>query len=108
MFFRPNSGCRHAPLPNDCFKKFFAICLKLRTNCGWAQEAALDIEWAQAMAPKTKIVLVEAATNSFANLFVAVDVATSEGVANGNRGEVCAAGYDFATGVGSDAGTNGK
>ena len=93
---------------NDCFKKFFASCLKLRTNCGWAQEAALDIEWAQAMAPKTKIVLVEAATDSFANLFVAVDVATSEDVANGGQGEVCAAGYDFVTGVGSDAGTNGK
>jgi subtilase family serine protease len=40
------------------------------------------------MAPNAKIVLVEAATNSFANLFAAVDVATSQVVANGGRGEV--------------------
>src|SRR5258706_835285 len=40
------------------------------------------------MAPNSKIVLVEAATNSFANLFAAVDVATSQVLANGGRGEV--------------------
>jgi len=73
---------------NGCFKKVYASGSKPRTNCGWAQEAALDIEWAHAMAPNAKIVLVEAATNSFANLFAAVDVATSEVVAGGGRGEV--------------------
>ena len=51
-----------------------------RSNCGWAQEAALDIEWAHAMAPNAKIVLVEAKSNSFADLFQAVDVAS--GIAN--------------------------
>jgi subtilase family serine protease len=50
-----------------------------RTNCGWAQEAALDIEWAHAMAPNAKIVLIEAASNSFADLFSAVDVARNKG-----------------------------
>ncbi len=40
------------------------------------------------MAPNAKIVLVEAATNSFANLFAAVDVATSQVLASGGRGEV--------------------
>ena len=48
-----------------------------RANCGWAQEAALDIEWAHAMAPNAKIVLVEAKSNSFADLFAAVDVANA-------------------------------
>jgi kumamolisin len=61
---------------------------KPRTNCGWAQEAALDIEWAHAMAPSAKIVLVEAATNSFTNLFKAVDVATSQVTTGGGKGEV--------------------
>ena len=56
---------------NGCFKKVYAKGVKPRQNCGWAQEAALDIEWAHAMAPSAKIVLVEAATNGFADLFQA-------------------------------------
>lgn len=38
------------------------------TNTGWNQEAALDMEWTHAMAPGAKIYLVEANSNSFANL----------------------------------------
>lgn len=41
----------------------------------WALESALDTEWAHAMAPGAKIVLVQAASNSFVDLFQAVDVA---------------------------------
>jgi subtilase family serine protease len=41
-------------------------------NSGWVLEESLDIEWAHAEAPAAKIVLVEAASNSFANLFGAV------------------------------------
>jgi subtilase family serine protease len=44
-------------------------------NTGWSQEAALDIQWAHAMAPQAKIILVEAQSNSFANLLAAVDQA---------------------------------
>jgi len=62
---------------NQVFQVVYASGSKPRNNCGWAQEAALDIEWAHAMAPGAKIVLVEAATNSFANLFAAVDVAST-------------------------------
>src|SRR6266436_5753364 len=62
---------------NQVFQVVYASGSKPRANCGWAQEAALDIEWAHAMAPSAKIVLVEATTNSFANLFAAVDVATT-------------------------------
>ncbi len=72
---------------NGCFTKVFAGGSKPRSNCGWGQEAALDIEWAHAMAPSAKIVLVEAASNSFANLFAAVDVATGA-VTTGGGGEV--------------------
>lgn len=62
---------------NKVFQVVYAAGNKPRNNCGWAQEAALDIEWAHAMAPNAKIVLVEAKSNSFTDLFQAVDVASS-------------------------------
>ena len=43
-----------------------------KVNSGWVLEESLDIEWAHAEAPAAKIVLVEAASNSFTNLFNAV------------------------------------
>jgi subtilase family serine protease len=46
-----------------------------RTDSGWALEISLDIEWAHAIAPNAKILLVEAASNSFANLMAAEDYA---------------------------------
>ena len=46
-------------------------------NAGWNLEAALDIEWAHAMAPNAKIYLVEAASNSYVDLFTAISVANS-------------------------------
>src|SRR5262249_22740297 len=57
------------------FEVVYANGVRPTGNCGWAQESALDIEWAHAMAPNAKIVLVEAASNSYADLFQAVDVA---------------------------------
>lgn len=44
-------------------------------NSGWSQEITLDVQWAHAIAPGAHILLVEAASNSFANLFGAVDFA---------------------------------
>ena len=43
-----------------------------KVNSGWVLEESLDIEWAHAEAPAAKIVLVEARSNSFTNLFNAV------------------------------------
>jgi kumamolisin len=62
---------------NPCFVKVLASNGKIRSNCGWGQEAALDIEWAHAMAPYAQIILVEAKSNSFTDLFTAIDVATN-------------------------------
>ena len=59
-----------------CFTKVAATGTTPNSNSGWALEAALDIEWAHAMAPHAQIVLVEAASNSNTDLFDAVDVAT--------------------------------
>ncbi len=64
---------------NGCFQKIYASGTKPSTNAGWALEISLDVEWAHAIAPQAKIILVEAASNSFANLLHAVDVAVQSG-----------------------------
>ena len=46
-----------------------------RADPGWALEIALDVQWAHAMAPAARILLVEAASNSFTNLMAAEDYA---------------------------------
>jgi subtilase family serine protease len=46
---------------------------------GWAGEIALDVEWAHAIAPKANILLVEAASASYSDLFSAVDYAVAQG-----------------------------
>jgi kumamolisin len=86
--FSKRFGLPACTTSNGCFKVVYASGTKPRTDCGWAQEAALDIEWAHAIAPNAKIVLVEAASNSFADMFKAVDVATSIVTTGGKRGEV--------------------
>lgn len=54
---------------------------------GWELEAALDLQWAHAMAPDAKLILVEAASDSLSNLFAAEAVASQRVVAAGG-GEV--------------------
>ena len=44
---------------------------------GWNLEAALDIEWAHAISPSAKIILVEADSQSLADLMAAVKVASA-------------------------------
>lgn len=102
--FSSTLGLPPCTTANGCFKKVYASGSKPRSNCGWAQEAALDIEWAHAMAPGAKIVLVEAASNSFTNLFAAVDVATSEVTTNNGEGEVSMSwgGSEFSTEANND------
>jgi hypothetical protein len=46
-----------------------------KTDAGWAGETALDVEWAHAMAPAAKILLVEANSDSLRDLLSAVDTA---------------------------------
>lgn len=47
----------------------------MRTDSGWATEIALDVEWAHAIAPAAKILLVEARSASLGDLLAAVDTA---------------------------------
>ncbi|WP_407971251.1 peptidase S8/S53 subtilisin kexin sedolisin [Burkholderia pyrrocinia] len=64
---------------NGCFTKVYARGTRPRTDSGWALETSLDVEWVHAIAPKAKIVLVEAASASFSDLLAAVDVAVKRG-----------------------------
>jgi subtilase family serine protease len=90
---------------NGCFERLFASGKQPKANCGWAQEAALDIEWAHAMAPNASIVLVEAASNSFADLFQAVDYGTSYIQTHGGLGELSMSwgGSEFSSEAGNDS-----
>ena len=61
---------------NDCFEKHL-MSSSIKTNSSWAYETSLDVEWAHAIAPTAKILLVEAVTPSGKNLLKAVDYAAS-------------------------------
>ena len=61
---------------NGCFEKH-SMDSNTKSNSGWGMETSLDIEWAHAIAPKAKILLVSAKTPSGANLIKAVDYANS-------------------------------
>jgi len=47
-------------------------------NAGWDLESALDTQWAHAIAPKAKILVVESASTKGADLMKAVDYARSQ------------------------------
>ena len=52
------------------------------SNAGWAEETSLDVEWAHAIAPGAKIVLVAAKSASYTDLLGAVDYAVNTVHAN--------------------------
>jgi len=61
---------------NNCFEQH-KMTNNIRTNSDWAVEEALDVQWAHAIAPGAKILLVEAATDSGTNLLNAINYARS-------------------------------
>jgi hypothetical protein len=69
----PSNGCVNGPQPPS------------GAGTGWDLEAALDIEWAHAMAPGAQLYLVEANSNSDADMFNAEQIATAcvEGAGGG-------------------------
>ncbi|HUW78611.1 MAG TPA: S53 family peptidase [Candidatus Nanopelagicaceae bacterium] len=48
-----------------------------KNDSGWSLEISLDVQWAHAIAPGAKILLVEASSPSFTNLMAAEDYAKS-------------------------------
>jgi subtilase family serine protease len=77
--FSSQFGLPACTTANACFKKVNQTggTTYPKTNSGWALEIALDVEWAHAIAPGAKILLVEATSNSFTNLLAAEDYATA-------------------------------
>jgi subtilase family serine protease len=61
---------------NSCLS-IHLMSAKEKSDSNWTLETSLDVEWAHAIAPNAKILLVEAITPSGANLLKAVDYAAS-------------------------------
>jgi subtilase family serine protease len=66
---------------NGCFRKINQNggATPPSANASWAQEISLDLDMASAICPNCKILLVEANSNSLADLYTAVDRAAQSG-----------------------------
>ena len=79
--YRAQFGLSACTTTNGCFRKVDQTggTKYPRTNSGWAQEISLDLDMVSATCPDCRILLVEANSNSFANLGAAV--ITAAGIA---------------------------
>ena len=75
--YRSQFGLPACTTANGCFKKINQTggTSYPRTNTGWDQEQALDLDMVSAMCPDCHILLVEASTSSLSNLGTAVNTA---------------------------------
>jgi subtilase family serine protease len=78
--YRSHYGLPACTTANGCFRKIDQRggTKYPRSNGGWAQEISLDLDMVSAICPNCYILLVEASTNSFANLVAAVDTAARQ------------------------------
>lgn len=74
--FSDQFGLSQCTVKNGCFKKYNLGTVK--SDGGWSLETSLDVEWAHAIAPQSKILLVEAKTPSGQNLLDAIDYAVKQ------------------------------
>ena len=79
--YRAQFGLPSCTTANGCFRKVNQNggTTYPRGNTGWAEEISLDLDMVSAICPKCHILLVEATSNSFANLATAVDTAARLG-----------------------------
>jgi subtilase family serine protease len=79
--YRSQFGLSACTTASGCFRKVNQTggTKYPRGNVGWAEEISLDLDMASAICPNCKILLVEASSNSFANLSAAVDEAARLG-----------------------------
>jgi len=79
--YRSTYGLPACTTANGCFRKVDQNggTSYPRNNTGWAEEISLDLDMVSAICPNCHILLVEAKTNSFANLATAVDRAAIMG-----------------------------
>jgi subtilase family serine protease len=64
---------------NGCFQKVYASGRRPGFSPLWALEIALDVEWAHAIAPDARILLVEARSSHLDDMLAAVDKAVEMG-----------------------------
>jgi subtilase family serine protease len=93
--YRSQYGLAPCTTSNGCFRK---VDQNGGTNYprgdrGWAEEISLDLDMASAICPNCKILLVEAKTNSFANLAAAVDWAALPVLQGGGGANVISNSY---------------
>lgn len=72
--YRSTFGLPACTTANGCFTQ---VVLGKRSNTGWAEEESLDVDMVSAICPNCHIMLVEAASNSTANLTTAEQYATA-------------------------------
>jgi len=79
--YRSHYGLPPCTTANGCFRKVDQAggTNYPSGNTSWAQEISLDLDMASAICPNCHVKLVEAASNSFANLATAVDEAAALG-----------------------------
>ena len=80
--YRAQFGLSPCTTANGCFRKVNqngAASPLPATDVGWAEEISLDLDMVSAICPNCNILLVEATTNSFADLAAAVDRAALMG-----------------------------
>jgi subtilase family serine protease len=77
--FSKRFGLPTCSTANGCFAKVYQTSRKPAANANWAVEVSLDVQWAHAIAPQARIVLVEASTNNLSDLLASVDVAVRHG-----------------------------
>jgi kumamolisin len=75
--FSSQFGLPPCTTADGCFQKVYSAGVKPWPDCGWSEEQSLDIEWAHAMAPAAKIVLVESPTASNPDMIQAVEFANA-------------------------------
>jgi subtilase family serine protease len=64
---------------SGCLTKLYAAGSQPQASSQWSIETALDVEWAHAIAPQAKIMLVEANSYALSDLLVGVDLAVTKG-----------------------------
>jgi len=79
--YRSHYGLPACTTANGCFRKVNQSggTKYPRANSSWSQEISLDLDMVSAVCPNCRILLVEASSNSFANLAAAVDEAARLG-----------------------------
>jgi subtilase family serine protease len=80
--YRSTYGLPPCTTSNGCFKKVNQNGVASgypRSDTGWDQEQALDLDMASAMCPSCKIILVQASSSSLSNLAASVNTAVKLG-----------------------------